>query len=68
MAKSIPTSLKLDDKSNLKRTREFAAALDKGKCSPPDVLRALVDAFNRYVKEHGGVPSFPVEITITRKH
>lgn len=60
--KTIPTSIALDDESNPNRTKDFAAALDKGGVAPRAAIRELIDAYTRFVAEHGRVPTFPMSI------
>lgn len=62
---TVPKSVNLDDAENPKRTADFSAALAKGGVQGAVALRALVDAYIRFVTERGHVPNLPLSITGT---
>lgn len=59
---TVPKSVNLDDPTNPKRSQDFSDALAKGGVQGAVALRAMADAYIRFVNEHGHVPTLPLEI------
>lgn len=59
---SDPLSMRLSDGTDPERGSVFKDNCDKFGCSEPQVVRNLVDAWNRFVKDNGHPPKFPATI------
>jgi hypothetical protein len=64
---SVPSSIRLNDETDLKRAEKMAAHLDRLKVKFPETIRQLVDAWIAYVEEYGHAPGAPVRIEPLRK-
>jgi hypothetical protein len=57
-----PKQVRLNDGDDPDRAEKFQRAIRRTAANGNEVLRRLVDAYLRYVAEHGHGPAFPVEI------
>lgn len=60
-----PIHLRISDADDPDRGAKFTEALKPNAASANGVIRQLIDAYNRYVDEHGRGPVFPVDL-VTR--
>jgi hypothetical protein len=57
-----PKTIRFNDADDPDRLHRFERALARSAGSSGKVIRHLVDAYIRYVNEHGHSPSFPVRL------
>jgi hypothetical protein len=58
----MPFSVRLDDTQNPAREVEFKALTERYRIGSAEVIRALVEAYIVYEREHGAPATFPVRI------
>lgn len=58
-----PKQIRINDAEDPDRAAKFNAALRRTAGTGNLVIRQLIDAFIRYVEDHGHGPTFPVDIT-----
>lgn len=62
-----PKTIRFNDSENPRRLDDFDKAVKRAAADHAEVIRLLVDAYVRYVAQHGHSPAFPVALVPSGK-